>query len=101
MDVQWILLQYILASFILAAVHWQHCSCFVPQPCPCSQPCRIPQAAVVRQAEDRAHRHGQQSSSVNVYFLCARGTSDDRRSDPAARSTGDLQVVNEGTVLVQ
>ncbi len=42
-------------------------------------PAVSPQAAVVRQAEDRAHRHGQQSSSVNVYFLCARGTSDDRR----------------------
>ncbi len=32
----------------------------------------------VRQAEDRAHRHGQRFP-VNVYFLLARGTSDERR----------------------
>lgn len=36
------------------------------------------QGAVVRQAEDRAHRQGQRLP-VNVYFLCAKGTSDDRR----------------------
>lgn len=36
------------------------------------------QGAVVRQAEDRAHRRGQRLP-VNVYFLCAKGTSDDRR----------------------
>ena len=50
-------------------------------------PAVFAQAAVVRQAEDRAHRHGQQSSSVNVYFLCARGTSDDRRSHSASGSS--------------
>lgn len=33
---------------------------------------------MVRQAEDRAHRQGQRLP-VNVYFLCAKGTSDDRR----------------------
>ena len=40
------------------------------------------QGAVVRQAEDRAHRQGQKLP-VNVYFLCAKGTSDDRRCDTA------------------
>ena len=33
----------------------------------------------MRQAEDRAHRRGQRRS-VNVYFLIARGTLDERRS---------------------
>ncbi len=42
------------------------------------------QGAVVRQAEDRAHRQGQRLP-VNVYFLCARGTSDDRRCAHAVR----------------
>ncbi len=32
----------------------------------------------MRQAEDRAHRHGQRFP-VNVYFLLARGTTDERR----------------------
>lgn len=36
------------------------------------------EVALVRQAEDRAHRHGQRFP-VNVYFLLARGTSDERR----------------------
>ena len=36
------------------------------------------EVAVVQQAEDRAHRQGQQLP-VNVYFLLGRGTTDDRR----------------------
>jgi hypothetical protein len=36
------------------------------------------QVALLRQAEDRAHRKGQ-VNCVNVYFLCAKGTCDDRR----------------------
>ena len=31
----------------------------------------------MRQAEDRAHRSGQRVP-VNIYFLCAKSTSDDR-----------------------
>ena len=39
----------------------------------------LPQeVALLRQAEDRAHRHGQKLS-VNVYFLVVKGTSDERR----------------------
>ena len=42
------------------------------------QNCAVLQGGIVRQAEDRAHRQGQKLP-VNVYFLCAKGTSDDRR----------------------
>lgn len=35
----------------------------------------------MQQAEDRAHRHGQ-TLPVNVYFLLARGTTDERRYPP-------------------
>lgn len=36
------------------------------------------EVAILLQAEDRAHRHGQQLP-VNVYFLLARGTPDERK----------------------
>ena len=36
------------------------------------------EVAILLQAEDRAHRHGQQLP-VNIYFLLARGTSDERK----------------------
>ena len=37
-----------------------------------------PHAALVRQAEDRVHRRGQKNN-VNVFFLCAMNTFDDRQ----------------------
>ena len=46
---------------------------------------------LLRQAEDRAHRHGQKLP-VNVYFLCARGTSDDRRRVIAQRTSSQRAV---------
>lgn len=36
------------------------------------------EVALVRQAEDRAHRQGTRHA-VNVYFLIARGTPDERK----------------------
>ena len=48
------------------------------------------EVSILLQAEDRAHRHGQQMA-VNIYFLLARGTSDERKcvsslSSPLHRS---------------
>jgi hypothetical protein len=49
----------------------------------------------VRQAEDRAHRQGQ-SHPVNVYFLCAKGTTDDRRWQQLNRSLARVAAVHDG-----
>lgn len=54
------------------------------------------EVALVRQAEDRAHRKGQ-DNAVNVYFLCARGTSDDSRWQKLNSSLDNItQVGGEG-----
>ncbi len=51
-----------------------HPSCTVAQAVSCAV-----QVSLLQQAEDRAHRKGQTHDCVNVYFLCAKGTCDDRR----------------------
>ncbi|KAK9843831.1 hypothetical protein WJX81_008228 [Elliptochloris bilobata] len=53
------------------------------------------EVALVRQAEDRAHRHGQRRA-VNVYFLIARGTSDERRWQLLDRSLERVTAVHDG-----
>ncbi|KAL0027354.1 hypothetical protein WJX79_003195 [Trebouxia sp. C0005] len=54
----------------------------------------LPQeVALVRQAEDRAHRHGQKLS-VNVYFLVAKGTSDEHRWQALSRSLERVTAVH-------
>ncbi len=53
-------------------------SCNVAQAVLCLRPLPV-QVSLLQQAEDRAHRKGQAHDCVNVYFLCAKGTCDDRR----------------------
>lgn len=52
----------------------------------------------MRQAEDRAHRQGQRHP-VNVYFLCAKGTADDRRWQALNRSLARVSAVHDGACL--
>ena len=54
--------------------------------------------AHVRQAEDRAHRQGQRNP-VNIYFLCAKGTTDDRRWQHLNRSLARVAAVHDGAGL--
>ena len=51
--------------------------------------------ALVRQAEDRAHRQGQ-TNCVNVYFLCAKGTCDDHKWQYLCRNLDRISVVHDG-----
>ena len=53
------------------------------------------EVAHVRQAEDRAHRQGQRQP-VNIYFLCAKGTTDDRRWQHLNRSLARVSAVHDG-----
>lgn len=58
------------------------------------------EVALVRQAEDRAHRKGQRKA-VNVYFLCAKGTCDDRRWQHLNNSLSQItQVSDVGNTLL-
>ncbi len=52
----------------------------------------------MRQAEDRAHRQGQRHP-VNIYFLCAKGTTDDRRWQHLNRSLARVAAVHDGAGL--
>ncbi|PSC75396.1 DNA annealing helicase and endonuclease ZRANB3 [Micractinium conductrix] len=56
------------------------------------------EVALVRQAEDRAHRQGQRHP-VNIYFLCAKGTTDDRRWQALNRSLARVSAVQDGAGL--
>ena len=56
------------------------------------------EVAHVRQAEDRAHRQGQRNP-VNIYFLCAKGTTDDRRWQHLNRSLARVAAVHDGAGL--
>ena len=54
-----------------------------------------PDAASVKQAEDRVHRRGQQNS-VNIYFLCARSTTDERHWQRLNKSLATVGSVHDG-----
>lgn len=53
------------------------------------------EVSLVRQAEDRAHRQGQ-GRPVNVYFLCARGTCDERHWQRLSSSLAKVTFVHDG-----
>lgn len=59
-----------------------------------------PEASLVRQAEDRAHRQGQKNP-VNVYFLCARGTCDERNWQRLNARLARVAVVHDGPLHLQ
>jgi hypothetical protein len=54
------------------------------------------EVALVRQAEDRAHRKGQAAKAVNVYFLCAQGTVDDKQWQALNTSFSHISQVGRG-----
>jgi hypothetical protein len=58
------------------------------------------EVALVRQAEDRAHRKGQAAKAVNVYFLCAQGTVDDKQWQALNTSLSHISQVR-GTGMQQ
>ena len=54
-----------------------------------------PQASLARQAEDRVHRRGQKNR-VNVFYLCATNTYDDRRWQSLNKSLQKVDCVHDG-----
>ena len=50
---------------------------------------------MVLQAEARAHRQGQRRP-VNVYFLCCRGTYDERHWQRLTSSISQVTIVEDG-----
>jgi superfamily II DNA or RNA helicase len=54
-----------------------------------------PQASLARQAEDRVHRRGQKNL-VNVFYLCATNTYDDRRWQSLNKSLQKVDCVHDG-----
>lgn len=66
--------------------------------CTASSVCffELPQeAGVVRQAEDRVHRRGQ-TSAVNIFFLCASSTVDERRWQKLNLNLSKVDSVHDG-----
>ncbi|GIM10872.1 hypothetical protein Vretimale_14479, partial [Volvox reticuliferus] len=55
------------------------------------------EVSLLQQAEDRAHRKGQEHACVNVYFLCAKGTCDDKRWQKLNDSLNNLTQVHDGS----
>ena len=57
-----------------------------------------PHASLVRQAEDRVHRRGQKNN-VNVFFLCAMNTFDDRQWQFLNKRLQKVDKVHNGPVM--